>query len=181
MPTKGRGMATGFRLGDHNSLCDQCQKKFWASDLREDWRGLYLCDSCFQPRHPQEFLKGHKDDPQVPWTRPDSNSDTNVTTVDGSSLVTNNSIDINGDEDATLTVGTSNGVQEWDTDLTADRTITLSTVGVQSGDRFTIARSAEGAFDLIIGSAKTTAIPSTTIVEYRNGAWSLASYTPSGL
>lgn len=181
MPTRGRGRSTGFRLGDHNSLCDRCQKKFFASDLREEWTGWMVCNSCYEPRHPQDFLKGHRDDPQVAWTRPDSNVNTDVTTVDGKNLVSDNLRDLNGDEDKTLTVGTNNGVQEWGTDLTADRTVTLSTVGVQSGDRFTIARTADGAFDLIIGSVKTTGIQSSTIVEYRNGAWALESFTPSGL
>ena len=80
-------MATGFRLGDHLALCDRCQKKFYASDLKEEWTGWMVCDSCYEPRHPQDFLKGHADNQNVPWTRPDSNSDTDVTTVDGENLI----------------------------------------------------------------------------------------------
>lgn len=179
--SKGRGLSTGFRLGDHNALCDRCQSKFWASDLKEEWTGLMVCESCHDPRHPQEFLKGYEDKQNVSWSRPDSDADTNVTTVDGESLVTINSPDVNGDEDATLTVGTNSQLQVWGTDFTQDRTVVLETTGAQEMDRFIISRTGEGAFDLIIGSVKTTGIPSTTVVEYRNSAWALESYTPSGL
>ena len=172
------GRADYAKLGDYNALCDRCQTKHKASELREEWTGWMVCDRCWEPRHPQEFLRGHPENENVPWTRPDSNANTSVTTVDGASLVSDNYIDTNGDEDATLTVGTSNGVQKWSSDLTADRTVTLSTVGAQHGDGFIIYRTGEGAFDLIIGSVKTTSLPSKTVVIYRNGAWELESYTP---
>jgi len=61
-------------IGDWNATCDECDFKFKASDLKKDWRNLYLCRDCYQPRHPQDFLRGHPDDPSVPWTRPEKGS-----------------------------------------------------------------------------------------------------------
>ena len=178
--SKGVGMKTSYKMGDWYALCDRCQKKFYASQLKKEWTGWRVCKSCFDPKHPQESLKGKKDNENVPWTRPDSNANTNVTTVDGNTLISDNYYDTVSDADKTLTVGTHNPVQEWDIDLTADRTITLDTTGAQEMDRWTISRKGGGAFNLIIGSVKTTAIPSITVVEYRNSAWYLESYTPLG-
>lgn len=175
------GRADYMKLGDWNALCDRCQRKYKASQLRKEWTGFMVCKKCYEPRHPQEFLKGRKEDENVSWTRPDSNADTSVTTVDGNLLITDNYYDTNGDVDKTLTVGTHNPVQEWSTELTADRTVTLSTIGAQEMDRWNIYRTAGGDFDLIIGSIKTTRIKSLTVVQYRNGAWALESYSPLGL
>lgn len=59
-------------MGDYNSLCDICGFKFKASELKKDWQGLYLCPDDYQARHPQDFLKGVKDNPSIPWSRPDT-------------------------------------------------------------------------------------------------------------
>ena len=79
-----------LRLGDYHALCDRCKKKYYASELRDDgqYPGLKVCKSCYDPKHPQEFLKGQKEDISVPWSRPDPEYDTNVTTVDGETLST---------------------------------------------------------------------------------------------
>ena len=174
------GRADYLKLGDHNAICDRCGFKFKASDLKLEWTGWRVCKSCWEPRHPQEFLKGHKDDQQVAWNRPDSNANTDVTTVDGKNLVSDNYRDL-VTEDKTLVVGTHNGVQECAETFTADITLTLDTASAQEMDRWIIARTAGGAFDLIIDSVKTTRLESTVVVEYRNGAWALESFTPSGL
>ncbi len=71
MPSKGRGMSTGYRLGDHNALCDRCQRKFFGSQLRKEWTGFLVCESCYDPRHPQEYLSGHPDKQSVEDARPD--------------------------------------------------------------------------------------------------------------
>ena len=137
MPTRGRGMSTGYRLGDHNALCDRCQKKFFASDLKKEWTGWYVCDSCYEPRHPQEFLKGHRDDPQVAWTRPDR-ADIDV--------------DINGDISKALTHGTDSDIQEFSTTLTEDRVARLDTTNAQRGDRFIIYKMVDDGKTLYITS-----------------------------
>jgi len=71
MPIRTKNQ-NGLTLGEWNAVCDRCNFKFKSSDLREEWQGLYTCRDCYEPRHPQDFLKGVKDDdPSVPWSRPD--------------------------------------------------------------------------------------------------------------
>ena len=178
-----------YRTSPHNTLvigqwlgiCDVCGFRFHSGDLRKRWDGMYVCKDDYEERHPSDFLRGIEDNPSVPWTRPDSNSDTNTTDISGNAIVTDNTPDTVGDADKTLTVGSSHNIQTWNTTLTADRTVTLSTVGAMNGDRWTIYRTAGGDYNLIIGSVQTTGIKSMTVVEYRDGAWRLVSYTPLGL
>ena len=61
-------------IGDWNIQCDECDFKFKNVDVRKDWRGLYLCKSCYQERHPQDFVKGVPDKQSIPWSRPDEDS-----------------------------------------------------------------------------------------------------------
>jgi len=60
-----------LKLGDWNAICDVCGFKFKASELKLTWQGLRVCEKDWEPRHPQDFLRGVKDDPTVPYTRPD--------------------------------------------------------------------------------------------------------------
>lgn len=57
-----------------------------------------------------------------------------------------------GDTSQTLTVGTDSPYQRWNTTLTADRTVTLSTTGAVSGDGWFVSRTGGGAFTLTVGS-----------------------------
>lgn len=57
-------------LGDWNAICDCCGFKFKASELRKDWRGLMVCAQDYEPKHPQLMIRIPKDDPSVPWARP---------------------------------------------------------------------------------------------------------------
>jgi len=84
------GRADYMKLGDYNAISDRSGKKFKASEMRLQWNGLYVHYTEYEERHPQEFLKGREDKQNVPWTRPDSNADTNTTTVDGKTLFTLN-------------------------------------------------------------------------------------------
>jgi hypothetical protein len=65
------GRADRLELGTWNALCDRCQRKYKANQLRLEWTGWRVCKKCWEPRHPQEFLKGKKDDQNVSFTRPD--------------------------------------------------------------------------------------------------------------
>lgn len=64
-------MKTHLVLGDWNAICDQCGRKYKASQLRKRWDGLMVCAEDYETRHPQEFVRGRKDSGHVPWTRPD--------------------------------------------------------------------------------------------------------------
>lgn len=61
-----------FAEGEWNFICDVCNRKTKSGNARHRWDGAITCGraSCFEYRHPQDFVRG-KDDPQaVPWSRP---------------------------------------------------------------------------------------------------------------
>ena len=35
------------------ALCDRCGFRYKLLELRKEWTGLKVCDSCFEPKHPQ--------------------------------------------------------------------------------------------------------------------------------
>lgn len=62
--------------GRLNVLCDRCGFKFKSNQLRKEWTGLRVChgpdtNDCWEPRHPQDRLKGRKDKQAPPWVRPE--------------------------------------------------------------------------------------------------------------
>ena len=67
------GHADYLRNGDYNAICDRCGSKFKFSDLKLEWDGLYVCtaNGCWEPRQPQDYVKGVQDDMAVPVSRPD--------------------------------------------------------------------------------------------------------------
>lgn len=53
-------------------ICDRCGWKRWNYELRKEWNGLMVCrDTCWEPRHPQDFVRGVPDEQSVPWVRPE--------------------------------------------------------------------------------------------------------------
>lgn len=58
-----------YKPGDWNAICDRCGFKFKASELREEWTGLRVCEADFELRHPQDFIKVTPDRISVPWVR----------------------------------------------------------------------------------------------------------------
>ena len=67
------GHADYYKSGTYNGLCDRCGSKFKFSDLKLEWDGLYVCtaNGCWEPRQPQDYVKGVRDDMAVPVSRPD--------------------------------------------------------------------------------------------------------------
>lgn len=67
------GHADYLRNGDWNAICDRCGSKFKFSQLKLEWDGLYVCtaNGCWEPRQPQDYVKGVMDDMSVPVSRPD--------------------------------------------------------------------------------------------------------------
>lgn len=63
-------MNTYFLKGSWNVICDRCGKKYKAFQLRKEWTGLFVCDNCWEPRHPQDFIRIPKEDMSVPYVRP---------------------------------------------------------------------------------------------------------------
>lgn len=63
------GKADYWKPHDFNAICDRCGKKFKGSELKKTWDGLMVCDSDWEPRHPQDFVRGVKDDMSTPYSR----------------------------------------------------------------------------------------------------------------
>lgn len=59
-----------YDSGNWNAICSMCGAKFKASELRKHWQGQYRCPSCWEPRHPQDFVRPVADLQTPPWTQP---------------------------------------------------------------------------------------------------------------
>lgn len=83
-----------------------------------------------------------------------------------------------GDADATLTYGAIASVVMFETTLTANRTVTLSTTNAVNGAKFRIVRTGLGAFTLAVGGLKTIPSATAAVVEvmYSGSAWKLIGY-----
>lgn len=64
------GRADYLSLGDWNASCFQCGRKRKASTMKKHWQGYYVCPEHWEPRHPQDFVRGVKENPSVPWSQP---------------------------------------------------------------------------------------------------------------
>lgn len=81
-----------------------------------------------------------------------------------------------GDAAKTLVVGTDPSTQVWNTTLTADRAVTLSTSGAFNGAKYRIVRNsaATGAFNLNVGTGPLKALAAAGAwvdVEYNGSSW----------
>lgn len=88
-----------------------------------------------------------------------------------------------GNAGATLTVGSSKNINVWNTAISADRAVALSTTNVSDGDTFRIIRTANatGAFNLNVGTGPLKAMGtagSFCDVTYNGNtaAWMLTAY-----
>lgn len=64
--------ANYYKDGDYNVIADCCGFKVKASTTRKQWNGLRVCIRHWEAQHPQDFLRGKRDDQSVPDPRPDS-------------------------------------------------------------------------------------------------------------
>ena len=58
-----------YAHGDWNAICWRCGFKYKASQLRREWEGFYVCDKCWERRHPQDFVRGVQDIVTPPWVQ----------------------------------------------------------------------------------------------------------------
>lgn len=63
------GTADHLVLGDWNARCDRCGKKMKGSQLRETWQGYKVCPEHWEPRQPQDFVRGIVEHPTPPFVR----------------------------------------------------------------------------------------------------------------
>ena len=66
-----KGRADYLQLGNWNAVCYFCGRKFKATDLLQYWEGFKVCADCWEPRQPQDFVRGVPDTQAPPWTQPD--------------------------------------------------------------------------------------------------------------
>jgi len=78
MVTSYRGRADYLVEGDWNASCYECGRKRKASELVRHWQGYYICREHWEPRHPQDFVRGVPADTTPPWTQPASDTFTTV-------------------------------------------------------------------------------------------------------
>lgn len=70
-------MSEGLRgtravLGDWNVVCQLSGFKCKASETVLRWDGLRVLRRFSEERQPQDFVRGVKDNPSVPWTSPEA-------------------------------------------------------------------------------------------------------------
>jgi hypothetical protein len=66
----GKGRADYLELGDYNAVCYQCGRKRKASTMKKHWQGYWVCPEHWEPRHPQDFVRGVPDPQTPPWAQP---------------------------------------------------------------------------------------------------------------
>ena len=66
------GRADFYKRGSWLAICDVCGAKYHSDDLKMRWDGLMCCSQDWNPRQPQDFVRGIPDPQAVAWTRPDS-------------------------------------------------------------------------------------------------------------
>lgn len=70
MATPPKGRADYYAAGDWNAMCFRCGRKRKASTLKKQWQGYYVCPEHWEPRQPQDFVRGISDNPTAPWSQP---------------------------------------------------------------------------------------------------------------
>lgn len=90
-----REPAQRYIPGDYWMVCDECGCKFRSSRMRLRYDGSYVCRNDWEPRHPQEDVRGRVDKIVVPVARPDAYSE-GTTLVSGTPLTDTTPLDQSG-------------------------------------------------------------------------------------
>jgi len=72
--------------GEWNVICDYCGMEKKSSEVKLTWDNALVCsDTCWEPRHPQDFVKSKVDKQRVPphLARPDDRDNFTTTTTNG--------------------------------------------------------------------------------------------------
>jgi hypothetical protein len=57
--------------GSWNVICDACGRMFKDSELQLRWDGFMVCSGDWEPRQPQDFVRGVADKQAPPFARPE--------------------------------------------------------------------------------------------------------------
>ncbi len=58
-------------LGAFNAICDVCGFKFKSYELQKRWDGAMTCETDWEMRNPQDFLRIPEEKVSPPWARPE--------------------------------------------------------------------------------------------------------------
>ena len=61
MRTTSPNVGNHYRSGGSYGICDECGMKFRRSELRLRWDKALVCSQDWEPRHPQDFVRGRAD------------------------------------------------------------------------------------------------------------------------
>ena len=64
-------MKSYYLRGSWNAICDLCGRQYKAGELQRNWKGQMVCSYDYEPRHPQDFVRGVKESSGLPWSRPE--------------------------------------------------------------------------------------------------------------
>jgi hypothetical protein len=67
-------------------ICDRCGFRFHADELKKEWQGFMVCETCFEPRHPQDLIRSVPDQQLKPYYRPEPDPVFIDTITDGGNL-----------------------------------------------------------------------------------------------
>ena len=93
-PFYSMGKADRYKHGDYNAICDQCGFKFKASQLQMTWDGFFVCEKCWEPRHPQDFVRAKVDKQRIAIARPDTDIQFQLTYLAAAESAGDSSINI---------------------------------------------------------------------------------------
>ena len=62
---------SSFTSGLWKANCDQCGRTFKSNELRLRWDNLMVCRGDWEPRQPQDYVRGVADIQAPPWARPE--------------------------------------------------------------------------------------------------------------
>lgn len=70
----------GYNSGEHLVVCDRSGKIYDSSNAKKEWNGLIVGRDEWEPRHPQEFRRGIREDIAVREARPGGAKSVNLAT-----------------------------------------------------------------------------------------------------
>ena len=65
---------SNYVRGSWNCICESCGRIVKSGELRKRWDGFMVDERCWEPRQPQDFVRGVADYQAPPFTRPESSN-----------------------------------------------------------------------------------------------------------
>jgi len=124
-----------FKLGDWNVICDQCGFEFKGSELQRRWDGAMVCKDDWEPRPPQEYVTGIKENMTVPYSRPETPDKSNTGSLQikaGATTLTSSNLGLDGKVTAVV-LEQIYGTLQGPVTITIDPSIVIGNTVVISG------------------------------------------------